>query len=136
MIQQKKQLLQGAGTVSRKNHLSFHNWSSDENNDAESGEGSSIQQDHKGAGRYNSVDDLMTELCQKAFNNRKTCRWSFSRTFRAHIQRLKLHAADKSSPSNEKQAAEIPPLLFMRLVSANLLNVLGVTTLSVQSFKN
>ena len=113
--------------VSRDNHSSLLNWSSDDEDDDsdESGEGS-IRRDQISAGRYNSVDDLMTELCQKAFNT-TTRRWPFSWTVRKENQRLEIHAGDNEEPSAQNN----PSLPFIRLVSDDLQNILGVTTLSV-----
>ena len=133
VIQQKQQLLLGAGTtVSRDNHSSsLLNWSCDEesDDDSESGEGS-IRRDQISAGRYNSVDDLMMELCQKAFNT--TRRWPISWTVRKENQRLEIHAAEIKEPSAQNNLSLLP---FIRLVSANLQNILGVTTLSVQNYE-
>ena len=131
VIQQKQQLLLGAGTISRDNHSSLLNWSSDEesDNDSESGEGSN-RRDQISAGRYNSLDDLMMELCQKAFNT--TRRWPISWTVRRENQRLEIHAAENKEPSAQNNPSLLP---FIRLVSADLQNILGVTTLSVQNYE-
>ena len=131
VLQQKQQLLLGAGgAISCDNHSSLLSWSSDDEDDDsdESGEGS-IRRDQISAGRYNSVDDLMTELCQKAFNT-TTCRWPFSWTVRKENQRLEIHAGDNKEPSAQNN----PSLPFIRLVSDDLQNILGVNTLRLQSF--
>ena len=95
IIQQKQQLLLGAGTISRNNHSSLLFRSSNEGDDSESGEG--IRRDQRSVGRYNSVDDLMMELCQKTINT--TRRWPFSWTLRRENQRLEIYAADNKEPS-------------------------------------